>query len=356
MKIVTIVGARPQFIKAASVSARLRKKIGVSEILVHTGQHYDDSMSGIFFDELEIPRPNYNLEVGGGSHGQNTGRMIEKIENVLFQEKPDWLLVYGDTDSTLAGAIAACKLDIPIAHVEAGLRSFNRRMPEEMNRILTDHASTHLFAPTQTAIDQLESEGISREDVTFSGDVMFDTAIHFGNIASQRSQILSLLDLSRKGYVLATIHRKENTDDAERLSGIMDGLSRVSCPVILPLHPRTRKKLIEFQIQTPSGVRLVDPVGYLDMALLEQAACVIATDSGGVQKEAFFHGVPCVTLRDETEWAELVAVGANCLAGAEPKKIGDFIESMMMTEVPSLNLYGEGDASAVIANFFELHA
>lgn len=353
MKIITIVGARPQFIKAASVSDALRKRKGISEIVVHTGQHYDEYMSDIFFEELSIPAPIYNLGIGGGTHGQNTGRMIERIEEVLLKEKPDWLLVYGDTDSTLAGAIAACKLHIPIAHIEAGLRSFNRKMPEEMNRILTDHASTHLFAPTQTAIDQLESEGISREDVTFSGDVMFDTAIHFGNIAVQKSQILSQLNLSRKEYVLATIHRKENTDNVERLSGIMDGLSRVSCPVILPLHPRTSKKLIEFKIQIPSSVRIIDPVGYLDMALLEQAACVIATDSGGVQKEAFFNGVPCVTLRDETEWTELVAVGANCLAGAEAKKIGDFIESMMLKDIPRLNLYGQGDASDIIANFFE---
>lgn len=353
MKILTVVGARPQFIKAASVSSSLSAISNLTEVIVHTGQHYDEAMSGVFFEELGIPAPNYNLGVGGGSHGQNTGRMIEHIEQVLLNEKPDWLLVYGDTDSTLAGAIAACKLNIPIAHIEAGLRSFNRKMPEEMNRILTDHASTHLFAPTQTAIDQLESEGIAREDVTFSGDVMFDTAIHFGNIAAQKSQILSQLNFSRKEYVLATIHRKENTDNAERLSGIMDGLSRVSCPVILPLHPRTSKKLIEFKIQIPSSVRIIDPVGYLDMALLEQAARVIATDSGGVQKEAFFHGVPCVTLRDETEWTELVAVGANCLAGAEPRKISDFIESMMMTEIPRLNLYGQGDASAIIANFFE---
>lgn len=356
MKILTVVGARPQFIKAASVSAKLRAKENLSEVIIHTGQHYDESMSGVFFGELGIPVPDYNLGVGGGSHGQNTGRMIERIEQVLLDEKPDWLLVYGDTDSTLAGAIAACKLDIPIAHVEAGLRSFNRKMPEEMNRILTDHAATHLFAPTQAAIDQLAKEGISGERVSFSGDVMFDTALHFGGLAKERSTILSVLGMDGRDYVLATIHRKENTDDAHRLSEIMDGLSRLSCSVILPLHPRTRKKLDEFQIRMPSNLAVIDPVGYLDMIRLEQGATVIATDSGGVQKEAFFHGVPCVTLRDETEWTELVTIGANRLAGADSNKIKSLVEESMHASVPQVSLYGSGNASELISGFFERQA
>jgi len=353
MKILTVVGARPQFIKAASVSAKLRATKMLSEVIVHTGQHYDEAMSGVFFGELGIPAPDYNLGVGGGSHGQNTGRMIEGIEQVIFEERPDWLLVYGDTDSTLAGAIAACKLDIPIAHVEAGLRSFNRKMPEEMNRILTDHASTHLFAPTQAAIDQLVKEGISGEKVSFSGDVMFDTALHFGGLAKEKSPILSVLGMNGKDYVLATIHRKENTDDVDRLSAIMDGLSRLSCPVILPVHPRTKKKLDDFQIRVPSNVVVTEPVGYLDMVRLEQGAQVIATDSGGVQKEAFFHGVPCVTLRDETEWMELVTIGANRLAGADADRIHELIESAIGGVVPQVNLYGTGNASKLIASFFE---
>lgn len=353
MKIATIVGARPQFIKAASVSSKLRKKQALSEIIIHTGQHYDESMSGVFFSELDIPEPDYNLGIGGGSHGQNTGRMIERIESVLLEERPDWLLVYGDTDSTLAGAVAACKLNIPIAHVEAGLRSFNRKMPEEMNRILTDHASTHLFAPTRAAATQLAKEGISSERVTYSGDVMFDTALHFREIAQKKSTILSSLKLERKNYVLATIHRKENTDDSARLPGIVAGLAQCRQQVILPLHPRTRKKLDDFRIDIPSIITVIEPVGYLDMVRLEEGASVIATDSGGVQKEAFFHGVPCVTLRDETEWTELVELGANHLAGANPQQICALIKASIGVSIQDVSPYGDGHASDVIATFFE---
>ncbi|WP_374498111.1 non-hydrolyzing UDP-N-acetylglucosamine 2-epimerase [Vogesella indigofera] len=354
MNILTVVGARPQFIKAASVASSLSGISNLAEVIVHTDQHYDAAMSGVFLEELGIPAPDYNLGIRGwGAHVQNTGRMIERIEQVLLHEKPDWLLVYGDTDSTLAGAIAACKLDIPTMHIEVGLRSFNRKIPEEMNRILTDHASTHIFAPAQTAIYQLESEGISREDVAFSGDIMFDTAIHFDNIAAQKIQILSQLNLSRKEYVLATTHRKESTDDVDLLSAIIDGLSRLSCPAILSVAPSTKKKLDDSLIRVPSNVTVTEPVNYLDMIRLEQGAHVIATDSGGVQKEAFFHGVPCVTFRYGTEWTELVTIGANSLAGAYADKIHELIETTIEGAVPQVTLYGTGNASKLSASFFE---
>lgn len=353
MKIMTIVGARPQFIKAVSVSESIRKKESISEIILHTGQHYDESMSGVFFKELGIPQPSYNLGIGGGTHGQNTGRMIEQIEQVIIKESPDWLLLYGDTDSTLAGAIAASKLNIPIAHVEAGLRSFNRKMPEELNRILTDHASNHLFAPTQSAVDRLLFEGIPLSDITFSGDVMFDTALHFGELSKRQSKIISTLKLKDKNFILATIHRKENTDDPIRLTNIIKGLSIPTQKVILPLHPRTRKKISEFNIKVPSNITTIEPIGYLDMVRLEISASVIATDSGGVQKEAFFHGVPCVTLREETEWVELVELGVNHLAGADSLLIGSLIQKSINQTIPKVFPYGEGNASEIIAKFFE---
>jgi UDP-GlcNAc3NAcA epimerase len=317
MKIVTIVGARPQFIKAAVVSRVLRSVSKAREILVHTGQHYDEKMSDIFFKELEIQRPDYHLGVGSGFHGAQTGRMLEAVEQVLLEEKPDWVLVYGDTNSTLAGALAAVKLHISVAHVEAGLRSFNRRMPEEINRVLTDHASDLLFAPTQAAVENLCREGIPEERIHLVGDVMYDAALYYGEKARRESRVLERLGLRPESYILVTIHRAENTDDPLRLRAIVEGLCEVgkSVPVVFPVHPRTRKALERHRLfdEAVAYLRLIDPVGYLDMVMLEQNARLIATDSGGVQKEAFFYRVPCVTLRGETEWVELVELGWNRL-------------------------------------------
>lgn len=317
MKIVTIVGARPQFIKAAAVSQVMRAVPGVREVLVHTGQHYDENMSGVFFRELEIPEPDYNLGVGSGSHGEQTGRMLEAIEKVLLKEKPEWVLVYGDTNSTLAGALAAVKLHMPVAHVEAGLRSFNRRMPEEINRVLTDHAADMLFAPTRAAVENLRRESISEERIHLVGDVMYDAALFYGEKARRESRVLERLGLKPEKYILVTIHRAENTDDPSRLRSIVKGLCEVgkSIPVVFPVHPRTRKALERHGLleEAVASLRLIEPVGYLDMVMLEQNACLIATDSGGVQKEAFFYRVPCVTLRSETEWVELVELGWNRL-------------------------------------------
>jgi len=318
LKIVSVVGARPQFIKAAAVSRVLRSTEGVNEILVHTGQHYNANMSDVFFEELEIPRPDYNLGIGSGTHGAQTGKMLEAIEKVLMEEKPDWVLVYGDTNSTLAGALAAVKLHIPVAHVEAGLRSFNRRMPEEINRVLTDHASDLLFAPTKTAVENLRHEGIPEERIKLVGDVMYDAALYYAKKAERQSQILNKLGLNPKEYILATVHRAENTDDPVRLRVIFDAFCEIAreIKVVLPLHPRTREALIKSGMydKVASCICLTEPVGYLDMVMLEKNARLIATDSGGVQKEAFFYRVPCVTLREETEWVELVELGWNFLA------------------------------------------
>jgi UDP-GlcNAc3NAcA epimerase len=350
LNIVTIIGARPQFIKAAAVAHAFARK-GVKETLVHTGQHYDANMSDVFFDELEIPRPEHHLGIGGGTHGQNTGRMIEVIEKVLFDTRPDWVLVYGDTDSTLAGAVAAVKLHIPVAHVEAGLRSFNRRMPEEINRVLTDHAASLLFAPTETAVAHLANEGISGASVQLVGDVMYDAALFYGEKADRTSSILTSLNLASKEYVLTTIHRAENTDNRQRLAAILDGFSAFDSEIVLPVHPRTRGRLSAFGLTLPGNVRAIEPVGYLDMVMLEKNAALIATDSGGVQKEAFFYRVPCVTLRDETEWSELVVGGWNRLA---PPTCGSDISLAMKEALGSKGLeirpYGDGNAASHIAN------
>ena len=316
MKLVTVIGARPQFIKAAAVSEVARSS-GVTEALVHTGQHYDENMSDVFFEELQIPKPAYHLGVGSGTHGAQTGRMLGAIEQVLMAEMPDWVLVYGDTNSTLAGAVAAAKMHIPVAHVEAGLRSFNRRMPEEINRVLTDHCSDILFAPTEAAVENLAREGIAQASVHLVGDVMYDVALRFGKLASAQSSIIHRLSLTPKQYVLATIHRAENTDSPERLKAILRGLATLAeeLPVVLPMHPRTRAAIDRAQLtKEVDGIQVIPPVGYIDMVRLEMEASCIATDSGGVQKEAYFHGVPCVTLRDETEWVELVSAGWNRLA------------------------------------------
>lgn len=352
IKIVTIVGARPQFIKAAAVSRAIRLRYSgcVHEIIVHTGQHYDDNMSRVFFDELDIPKPVYNLEISGGSHGEMTGRMLEAIERVLMAEQPDWVLVYGDTNSTLAGALAAAKLHIPIGHVEAGLRSFNLRMPEEINRILSDRVSTLLFCPTSYAVTNLNAEGVTT-GVYNVGDVMYDVSLYYRDVARTRSYILERLQLADGEFALATCHRAENTDDPEKLHEICLGLADVadSFPVILPLHPRTRN-LIEsdpFLRRSLGAVMLLDPLPFLDMIALEQSARVIMTDSGGIQKEAFFYGVPCVTMREETEWLETVELGWNRLVGASRDKILGAALSAKPATVKS-NPYGDGDASARI--------
>lgn len=313
MRVLTVVGARPQFVKAAAVSRALRAR-GLSEVLVHTGQHYDADMSDVFFAELDIAKPAHSLGVGSGSHGAQTGRMLEALERVVNQEAPDWVLTYGDTNSTLAGALAATKLNVKTAHVEAGLRSFNRRMPEEINRIVADHVSSLLFAPTAGAEEQLRREGIPDARVRLVGDVMYDAVLHYAAKLPDCTQTISQWGLKPGSYVLATIHRAENTDDAGHLESIVLGLDVVASKidVILPLHPRTRTALQRTGIR-PARLRTIPPVGYLEMLALEQHACLIATDSGGVQKEAFFFRVPCRTLREETEWTELVELGWNRL-------------------------------------------
>jgi UDP-GlcNAc3NAcA epimerase len=318
MKVVTVVGARPQFVKAAVVSRALAKLPGVHEVMVHTGQHYDANMSDVFFAELGIPRPRHHLDVRSGRHGEQTGRMLAGIESVLLEERPDWLLVYGDTNSTLAGALAAAKLHVPVAHVEAGLRSFNRRMPEEINRVVTDHLAAAHFVPTVTAAAHLAREGIAGDSVHVVGDVMYDAALYYAARAEAASRAPEEYGLEPGHYVLATVHRAENTDDPARLRAIFGALGALGreIPVLLPLHPRTRAALErEGELgRVEREVRLVPPLGFLDMVALERSAALIATDSGGVQKEAFFYRVPCVTLRDETEWTELVELGWNRLA------------------------------------------
>jgi len=352
IKVLSIVGARPQFIKAATISRALQNQSRAEEVLVHTGQHYDDNMNHVFFDELEISEPQYNLEIGSAAHGAQTGRMLEAIEKVLIKEKPDWVLVYGDTNSTLAGALAAVKLRIPIAHVEAGLRSFNRGMPEEINRVLTDHASEVLFAPTAAAVENLLKEGIPEENIHFVGDVMYDAALIFGKKAECSSKILEHLNIESKNYILATIHRAENTDNSLRLKAIFNGLMKISkeISVVIPIHPRTRKALEQIRLlsKVENTLKIIAPIGYLDMIMLEKHSRLIATDSGGVQKEAFFYKVPCVTLRNETEWIELVKLGWNYLqppekALAVADKIRHILESFKRTEENTP--YGEGNAA-----------
>lgn len=319
MRIVTVIGARPQFIKAMPVSRALRAA-GHEEHLVHTGQHYDYGMSQVFFDELGIPAPDVNLAIGSGLHGAQTGAMLAGIEVVLAERRPDALLIYGDTNSTLAGALAAAKLGVPVAHVEAGLRSFNRAMPEEVNRVVADHLSTLLLCPSQTAMDNLAREGITG-GVHLVGDVMADALAAAAERARDRSVILARLGVAEQGYLLATVHRAENTDDPARLRAILAAFDAIEEPLIFPAHPRTRKLLARAGYAPPAHVRLVEPVGYLDMVMLERGARLILTDSGGVQKEAYWLGVPCLTLRDETEWVETVASGWNSLVGADTRRI-----------------------------------
>ena len=353
MKIITIIGARPQFIKAAVISRAIRQRSEeIQELIIHTGQHFDANMSDIFFEELDIPKPDFHLGVGGGTHGQNTGRMLEKIEEVLLQEKPDYVLVYGDTDSTLAGTLAAVKLHIPVAHVEAGLRSFNRKMPEEINRILTDHASDLLFTPTLTAVKNLQNEGVGVSKIKQVGDVMFDAALFYGAKVEQHSTLLKDLGIASKAYALVTLHRAENVDNKARLASIFAGLAKYNKPIILPLHPRTKKMMEGFGILLPTNIKIIDPIGYLDMILLEKHADLIATDSGGVQKEAYFHKVPCITMRDQTEWIELVEHGVNILTGADTDAIIAALSkvSAIDQELFESPLYGTGVSGKDIVN------
>jgi UDP-GlcNAc3NAcA epimerase len=360
MKIASIVGARPQFIKAAAVSRVLRSTASqrAREVLVHTGQHFDRNMSKVFFDELEIPEPEHHLDISGGNHGEMTGRMLERVERVLLDEKPDWVLIYGDTNSTLAGALAAVKLHIPVAHVEAGLRSFNRRMPEEINRIVADRVSTLLFCPTETAVSHLRNEGITA-GVEQCGDVMFDVSLFYRDLARQRSRIVSTMGLTERRFVLATCHRAENTDDRERLHGILTALDQIALqlPVVLPIHPRTRNKIGEFGFTALlNGLHVTEPQSFLDMMALEQSAAAILTDSGGVQKEAFFFRVPCITLRDETEWVETVAAGGNVLVGADASRIVAAVKRALAGSVLEHRAepYGDGNAAnRIVARLLE---
>lgn len=353
-KLLTVVGARPQFIKAATVSRAIRNASHseVVETIVHTGQHYDENMSGIFFEELDIPSPDYNLGISDMSHGAMTGRMLEAIETVIRQEMPDCVLVYGDTNSTLAGALAAAKLHVPVAHVEAGLRSFNVRMPEEINRIVADRISTLLFCPTEAAVGNLAKEGMT-VGVQNVGDVMYDAVLHYGERAKLGSPVYRDLGLRERGFVLATCHRQENTESPDRMSEIVAALVQISreLPVVFPMHPRTRKRLSELDLDAKlSQLYVVEPLSYLEMIGLEQGARGIVTDSGGVQKEAFFFGVPCITMRDETEWGETVDSGWNRLAGADAKRIISAYEVQKKFDVTAVRteFYGDGRAAEKI--------
>lgn len=350
MKIVTVLGARPQFIKAATVSRAL-VKAGVTERIVHTGQHFDKNMSDIFFDEMEIPAAHYNLEIHSLGHGAMAGRMLEKLEEVLTAEKPDAVLVYGDTNSTLAGALAAAKLKIPVAHVEAGLRSFNMDMPEEINRILTDRISTILFCPTKTAVDNLKKEGFAKFGCRIEqpGDVMYDAIKYYSKKAETKSRILEQLHLQGKEFVLTTLHREENTNNPARLQHLAAALNTIhaSMPVVLPLHPRTRNYLAAQNINLK--VHVIDPVGYFDMLMLLRHCRLVLTDSGGLQKEAYLSGKFCITLRDQTEWVELVKVGANVVVGAHSQKILSAFKKYRAKKVTAKPLYGKGDAADRIA-------
>ncbi len=383
MKIVTVVGARPQFIKAAAVSraieafnrssVRLGSKKRLREILVHTGQHYDYLMDRVFFEELRLPRPDYHLGAGSGSHAVQTGKMLEGVERVLEKEKPEITVVYGDTNSTLAGALAAAKLNIPVGHVEAGLRSYRRSMPEETNRVLTDHLSALLFCPITQAVRNLSKEGIrsgGKTVVRNVGDVMYDSILYYSQLAEKKSTILKDLDLPfpkthnsklvTRNYYLATLHRAENTDDPRRLKSILGALTEIAkdFPVVLPLHPRTRKMMgVQRLTEEPKRIQLIDPVSYLDMLKLEKHAKVILTDSGGVQKEAYWFRVPCITLRDETEWVETIRGGWNVLAGAETERIVEEVRKRVGRKHASkgTGLFGDGKASEKIVQVIAKH-
>jgi len=354
-KIITVVGARPQFIKAATLSRQF-KLIGVEELIIHTGQHFDANMSDVFFEEMEIPKPAYQLDIHGLTHGAMTGRMLEGIEEILLKEKPDGLMVYGDTNSTLAGALAASKLHIPVIHVEAGLRSYNMEMPEEINRILTDRISTILFCPTDTAVQNLKREGYDTMPIKIikNGDVMQDAAMYYAAKAEQKSNIIKETGL--KQFVLATIHRQENTDSPSNLKSIITGLNEINrqIPVVVPVHPRTRHILAQLNI-VPE-FKLIDPVGYFDMIMLLKNCELVITDSGGVQKEAFFFGKHCITLREQTEWVELIDQGFNLLVGSDSLKLKEAFEFFKTKHSDfTVDLYGKGKAAAFAANEIANH-
>ncbi len=363
MKLISIVGARPQIIKAAAVSRAIAEHNRehpdrtIVEIIVHTGQHYDENMSQVFFEELDVPQPDHNLAVGSASHGVQTGKMLRKIEDVLIQEGPEWCLVYGDTNSTLAGVLAAAKIHIPIAHVEAGLRSFNRTMPEEINRVVADHISNFLFCPTATAVDNLANEGIT-EGVYQVGDVMYDCMLFYLEKAKTiEKKTLEKLDIHSGSYYLGTVHRAENTDDGPRLASISEALNEIAtedCPVILPLHPRTVGYAHKYGLKFADNVNVIQPVSYLEMVVLENNARIILTDSGGVQKEAYWLGVPCITLREETEWVETVESGWNILVGADKHHIVNGVRRSSKQRVVSPeSVYGNGDAANEICKVLQ---
>jgi UDP-GlcNAc3NAcA epimerase len=375
MKIVTIIGARPQIIKAAALSRAIQNHYSdrIHEVIVHTGQHYDDNMSQVFFDELGIPKPDYNLHVGSASHGVQTAKMIEGIEKILMDEKPDYIVLYGDTNSTLAGAVAASKIHVPVAHIEAGLRSFNKSMPEEINRIVCDHCSTLLFTPTKAGLENLRREGFSIDEsgpstgsgtsvptidnpkVYHCGDIMYDNSLHFANIAEEKTDIIQRLDLAGKPFILATIHRDSNTDHPERLSAIFRALIQLSkeCQVVLPLHPRTNKLLktnldedLQKQIFSSPDIKLIPPVSFLEMIALERHAQLVMTDSGGVQKEAYFFKKPCIILRPETEWVEIVETGNAILADADESRIMQAWQHFKVNPPTSFpEIFGDGHAA-----------
>src|SRR5712692_1208314 len=342
MRLVSIVGARPQFVKVAVVSRALRQQH--EERIIHTGQHYDYNMSAQFFEELEIPAPDYHLECGSGPHGAQTGRMLEAIEKVLIKERFDAVIVYGDTNSTLAGALAAAKLHIPVAHVEAGLRNFDQSMPEEINRVVSDHLSRRLFCPTEAARRNLNNEGIT-QGVELVGDVMYDLLLQVQpELAERTERLLRTLHLTPQSYALVTVHRAVNADNPEAMRGIADGLNRLEMPVIFPVHPRTRARLEHYDITWKKHVHLMEAVGYLEMMALGRTAYRILTDSGGLQKEAFLLGVPCVTLREETEWIETVETGWNVVAGTDPTKIDAAVRAFRSHPASRPSLYGDGHA------------
>lgn len=348
-KIVTIIGARPQFIKAAMVSRVLNGKF--DEVIVHTGQHYDKNMSDIFFEQLNIPKPKYNLGVGSGSHGKQTGEMLIKIEEVLLEEKPDYVMVYGDTNSTLAGALAASKLLIPVIHIEAGLRSFNRAMPEEQNRVLTDHISSVLICPTQTAVDNLKKEGIT-ENVYLTGDVMCDSVIHYSNLAEKKINLsnIDLVPLYEKKEVnewyLATIHRQENTMDDKNLTNILEVFEKLDKMVIFPVHPRIKKMVDELKEKNKyNNIYFIEPVDYLTMLYLTKNACKVVTDSGGLQKECYILNTPCITIRDQTEWIETLKNGYNILSKPDVHELYGKIMDAKIVDSNKIHYYGDGHAA-----------
>ena len=369
LKLLTIVGARPQIIKAAALSRAIREDYSgkIKEVIVHTGQHYDENMSKIFFDELRIPEPDYNLKVGSGSHGVQTAAMIEGIENILNEENPDYIILYGDTNSTLAGGIAASKIHVPIVHIEAGLRSFNKSMPEEINRIMCDHVSTYLFSPTATGYNNLLKEGFkeNKENITVDnpaifhcGDVMYDNSLHFSKLADEKSTILSQFDLRNKKYVLVTVHRNNNTDDPERLAQIFEGLIDIAVSfnvaIVLPLHPRTRHKIKSLPKEVLEGLnhkeyfKIIDPVSFLDMIQLEKGAELIITDSGGVQKEAYFFEKPALVMRNETEWVEIIQTGAGALVDSDKRLMKKAFAQLYQSRIDFPQIFGDGKAANFI--------